>query len=104
MNFGKGDTLQLGVGLGLKIDDYYNGFDLLYKETALPGPGAMNYAYMSLALGMFSPIGRATQAMGAIKAFATGQVMGLQTQSVNGIATTAGQMALQPLINPRVAS
>lgn len=101
MNFGKGDTLRLGVGLGLKIDDWYEGFDLLYKERPMPGPGAMNYAYSSLALGMFSPIGRASQAIGGINVYSPAQVYGMQTQSINGIPLTAGQMALQPLVNPR---
>jgi len=75
------------------------GFVIEFERKSLPGPGAMNYAYMSLALPPQSPISGAVAQRAQLRPTAT-PMYKYQTGLVIGVPTVSGQMIMQPLFDP----
>lgn len=75
------------------------GFRNAWGERAMPSPGAMNYAYLTLALVPFAPSGPTGLPRSQIRAFAP-QLYNAQAVIVAGIPTVSGQLVHQPLTNP----
>lgn len=75
------------------------GFKMAWERKPLPGPGAMNYAYESLALPPQSAISGAV-AQRNFLAVVKPNIYKFQDVLLNGIPMVAGQTILQPLYDP----
>jgi len=79
-------------------------FHQSWERKRLPGPGAMNYAYESQALAPF-PVAGPTIAVRQPRAVFQGQQsMVLQSVSIAGVPTQAGQVLAQPLFDPQTGT
>jgi len=75
------------------------GYKMVWERKTLPGPGAMNYAYESLALPPQSPISGAVAQRQQLRPTA-GQVYKYQDGLMIGVPMVAGQVIMQPLYDP----
>lgn len=85
------------------FDDTFMGvsYRSAHQKMSLPDPGAQNYAWVTLALPAFTPIGPATHAgRDRLHVFDTPPMISQQGGIVTGIPTQAGQFIHQPLLNP----
>lgn len=84
------------------FDDSFMGtsYKAVFERKPMPDPGAQNYAWETLALPAFTPIGPGNVAI-AMRPLPFGPPPLLTQQGaiVRGIPTTAGQIIGQPLIN-----
>lgn len=71
-----------------------------WEQKQLPGPGAENYAFETLQLAPFTPIGRGIFFPLGMKPTAAQSYLPQKSVVVEGIPTMAGQMAQQPLFDP----
>ena len=72
-----------------------------YVEKRLPGPGARNYAFESLGLVEFSPIGPSTVNRQQFRTCTPVTLTVAQTALTNNLGgVVAGQFSMQPLYNP----
>ena len=83
--------------------DYHPGdtFHQVWEKKRLPGPGVQNYAYETLALPPFTPIGPGVGIETQIVPFEE-PMYAYQAVPVQGIGTVAGTFQLQPLFDPAV--
>lgn len=80
-------------------NDGYPDYKAVWERKAMPDPGAQNYAWESLGLEPFSPIGPGVRVrIGITPLFS--QIYTQQAGFLTGIPTTAGQMFGQPLFDP----
>lgn len=77
------------------------GYKMVWERKTLPGPGAMNYAYESLALPPQSPISGAVAQRMQLRPTAQ-QVYKYQDGIMIGVPMVAGQVIMQPLYDPAV--
>jgi len=95
---GQRERLTLSSDAPVYMFDRHAGtYRLVYEQKRMPSPGAMNYAYESLGLGMFSPIGPSIRVRNKMSVFAGAQLSTLSDTGINGVPLTAGQIAMQPL-------
>jgi len=73
----------------------------VWEKKRMPSPGAQAYAWETLGLAPFTPIGPAvTTRVGIHPLPGTPQPVSLQAVPLDGIPTTAGQVIGQPLFDP----
>lgn len=77
------------------------GFQMVWEQKTLPGPGAMNYAYESLALAPQSPISGAVNNRQQLRPTAIPNYK-FQDGYMIGVPMVAGQMVMQPLYDPNM--
>jgi len=77
-------------------------FHMAFERKMQPDPGgALDYAYESLALEQYSPIGPGTAVRQQIRPTQPGGLWQSTNQVwQNGVPTTAGQIAFAPLVDP----
>lgn len=75
------------------------GFRMIWERKTLPGPGAMNFAYESLALAAESPIDGAVAQRQQLKVFAP-QIYQFQHVPIAGVPIVSGQVIMQALYDP----
>lgn len=75
-------------------------YRMQWERKPLPSPGAMNYAYESLALAPQSPISGAVEQRQFFRVCSGPQLYQFQTGTLNGIPLVAGQAIMQPLYDP----
>lgn len=76
------------------------GLKMVWVRKELPSPGAMNYAYETLALAPQSEISGAVAQRQTLSLFAGKQVYKYQDAALQGIGTVSGQVISQPLYDP----
>ena len=86
----------------LIIPPRFNAFSAhMFEERLLPSPGALNYAYVNLGLFEQTFIGAGIANRDFLHPLQPPQLYQLQAVSTAGIGgLSAGQMVLQPLIDP----
>lgn len=98
----------------VKVDSNDPNFDLTpsreyaatWERRASPSPGAMCYAYETLALAQYAPAGPSVPVRNPLYPVSRGPQMYVPAQSVyvQGIPTLAGQYFSGPLYNPATNS
>lgn len=81
------------------FDEREGTFAIIHENKRQPTPGAMSYAYESLALPVFEPVGRAQVVKEPRKTFFAQTYTALAVRT-NGVPITAGQVIMQPLYDP----
>jgi len=85
------------------FDDTFMGiaYHGVHRQKGLPDPGAQNYAWETLALPAFTPIGPGIHAISQrLMPLGPPPMISQQGGIVTGIPTQAGQFIHQPLLNP----
>lgn len=76
-------------------------YQAVWEAKKLPSPGAMNYAYETLGLAPFSPIGPTIRTRQPIIPMAQQQVVQTgQAVILQGMPTVSGQLVKGPLYDP----
>lgn len=90
---------QQDVDNNLFMDRF--GMKMVFERKPLPSPGAMNYAYETLALAPQSEISGAVANRSQLM-FIAQQVYKFQDVPLAGIGTVSGAMVTQPIFDPTV--
>jgi len=94
---------QINGPSNIGFDDTFMGIAYrgVHRDTPQPDPGAGSWAWNTLALPAFTPIGPGVHAISQrVMPLGPAPMIAQQGAIVVGIPTTAGQYIHQPLLNP----